>query len=67
MQAVTLTDILGKYYNKQVRTLSTLVLLLFLSPVMYLLMAGQILSYITGWDIRICIAVATLFSHRLCI
>lgn len=58
----TLPDLLYHHYGRRTANLGTLLILLITAPAMYLLMTAQVLHFIWGWDMVVCIVLSTVFS-----
>ncbi|MCB9230631.1 MAG: sodium:solute symporter family protein [Bacteroidia bacterium] len=59
---VTLSDLLDRQYGKTVSTVGTLLFVLVCLPSMYLLMAGQVLNFLTNWGMIFSLVAVAVFS-----
>lgn len=60
--AITLSDILSKTYDRRVGNLGNILMLVYTAPFMYVLMAAQIIWFVSAWPMWLCILLSIFFS-----
>ncbi len=58
----SIPELLHVHYAKPVAKLGTLLLILLVSPAMYVLMGAQVIQHVLGWPLIWCIPIIILFS-----